>query len=203
MAIDDLRTRQQPKPEPEPVSQADVLQGMLALIAEMRSAQTDGQKEAALKQAEVMERLLIKTRPENAEHPGISVYSYPEGELKRPKPVLRAPTIWAGRQLTGDVETPEEIDLLNRLQPGDHRVMKADGKKIKFTVKLTHDDNGKLENVNCWFPTKGDDRQNHGSMLSYCRQVLGDHIPDATELLAEITRLKEELRLASVGAGRV
>lgn len=53
-------------------------------------------------------------RPENEQHPGISVYSYPEGELARPKPPLRRETYFCGAREKADLLDPQEIELYNR-----------------------------------------------------------------------------------------
>jgi len=56
--------------------------------------------------------------PENKVHPGISVFSYPEGEQKRPSPKLKLETIFCGyRQRTDNVQ-PEVIDAFNALADG-------------------------------------------------------------------------------------
>lgn len=60
--------------------------------------------------------------PENAEHPHISVYSYPEGDLARPKPKLARTTYFCGAEEQEDRLTPAEIDAYNLLaQPYECR----------------------------------------------------------------------------------
>ena len=79
---------------------------------------------------------------------------------------------------------------------------KADGNRIKFQVRHKFNDNDVLEEVNVWFPCKGADKHNHGSLISYCHQALGEAIPTATELLAEVARLKAELAASMTGVAR-
>lgn len=55
-------------------------------------------------------------RPENATHPAISAFSYPEGDVAREKPALRRETFFAGVRQTIDSLTPAEIDLFNRFE---------------------------------------------------------------------------------------
>lgn len=62
--------------------------------------------------ADAMRTALI---PENKVNPGISAYSYPEGELKRPKPVLKRESIFCGGRLKESEMTPEEIDACNAI----------------------------------------------------------------------------------------
>jgi hypothetical protein len=197
-----------PEESAESASMASVLaqlaqmqQDTVKVLAEMRqSGSADGGIVERLLQQQ--EQLLVKTRPENYEPTGISAYSYPEGNLKRPKPTLRCKTIWVGRELTGDTETPEEIELLNRLPAGDHFVTKANGQSIPFEVRHKLDANRKLAEVNIWFPTKGEHRGDHMSLISYCRQALGDAIPTVSQLEAEVLRLRAELEAARQGVMR-
>ena len=53
-------------------------------------------------------------RPENDRHPGISAFSYPEGDKARPKPALRRNTYFNGIQEREDALTPAEVELYNR-----------------------------------------------------------------------------------------
>lgn len=53
--------------------------------------------------------------PENATHPHISVYSYPEGDVIRPKPVLTRTTWFCGIREEEDRLTPAEIDGYNAI----------------------------------------------------------------------------------------
>jgi len=56
--------------------------------------------------------------PENKVHPHISVFSYPEGEIKRKSPTLKLETIYCGYRQRPDNLTPEEIDAVNALADG-------------------------------------------------------------------------------------
>lgn len=186
--------------EPADPSMATVMQSFADLIKELRSANTSEQKEAAISQAELMQQLLVKTKPENVAPPRISVFN-PSGDRDHPKPPLKCEMFWVGYDLRPEVLTPEEVDLMNRLEPGEYVVMKADRTQIPLTVTAKRNSNLKLERLDVWFPCKGQDRHNHGSMESYLRQVLGESIPTADELMTELTRLKQELKLSQMGAG--
>lgn len=69
-------------------------------------------------QAEAFGRQL---RPENVVHPGISAFSYPEGDLARPKPILKdangkpRETIFCGARQAESTLTPAEIDAFNAI----------------------------------------------------------------------------------------
>ena len=212
MAIADPKTyavTNAPAPvEDEPISMAAILTGIHQLAQAIASGKSGG--DAATRQIELMERLLNKTRPENPEHPGISVYSYPEGDLKRPKPAMKCKVFWVGYEERPEVLTPDEIDALNALAPGEYKVTKADGTKIPFIVKAKHTDaidpatgTFKLAELSIWFPCKGEAKSDHMSKISYCRQAMGHGIPSHAELYAEIEKLKRELASAAVGAGAV
>lgn len=193
--------------EPAP-SMSDMLALIKQLAQELRAnpAPSDA-ADTASKQVELIERLITKTHPENIDNPGISVYSYPEGDRLHPKPPLQCKVFWCGYQLNTDTLTPLEVELLNRLKPGEYRVTKADGIGIPFRVSEKHSDKldaqGRptLEELSVWFPCKGDARQNHLSMTSYLQQALGDKLPTIEEALAELAKLKAELASAQMGIG--
>ena len=187
---------------------AAVLAQMGRLIDQLAQAKSgsDGEKDAAYRQIELIEKLITKTQPENVHHPGISVFSHPEGDLAHPKADLQCKIYWIGYDLRTETLTPQEIDLLNRLKPGEYRVTKSDGTNIPFRVAGIHsdklDDKGvpTLERLEVWFPCKHENRQNHMSMVSYLQQVLGDRIPSNVELLAELAKMRRELAEARRGA---
>lgn len=181
------------------------------LIADMRTSMASGStSDGSIALIERMlaqqEQLVNKTRPENPQSPGISVYSYPEGDLARPKPELRCKMTWVGYELVTDTLTPREVELLNQLQPGEFRVTKADGTRIPFKVSAKFSDQYdestgrfKVERQDISFPCKGDHRQNHMSMIAYLQQVLHGAVPTAEELLTQIAALKAELASAKTG----
>jgi hypothetical protein len=49
-----------------------------------------------------------------------SVFSYPEGNLARPKPKLTRDVLWAGYRIDTDEMTPAEIEAVNQIQPGSY-----------------------------------------------------------------------------------
>src|SRR5689334_6160398 len=122
--MDDPKRRMS-KPDDEPEA-ANTIEQTMALMAqilmELRSNKggDDLTRKALEQQLAHTQKLIEKTIPENKVAPLVSVYSHPEGETARPKDKLRCKTVWVGRELTGDVETPEEIELLNRVKPGKY-----------------------------------------------------------------------------------
>lgn len=204
-------TPETPTPDPN-TGMAQILAQIAAmqqetarLIAEMKANSGSGDSSVIEKLIAQQERLIVKTRPENPDAPMISDYN-PLGERDHPKPPLKCPMFWVGYDLRTDTLTPMEVELLNQLQPGEFRVTKADGTKIPLKVEAKYADTYdeatgrfKVEKMNVWFPTKGDHRQNHGSMVGYLRQVLYGAVPSSDELQAEVARLKAELASAKAG----
>lgn len=200
-------------PDPMPASvptmtQSDFLVAMQQLIATIKTNDDPHAKERALLEAERLaleHERLKREMPENKQAPGISVYSYPEGDLAHPKPDLKCKMYWIGYELNTDTLTPVEVDLLNRVQPGEFRVTKTDGTAIPFKVAAkygdridTATDRPELRELSIWFPCKAaDQKQNHASMSQYLQQVLGDRIPTNAELLAEVAQLRAQLAGAS------
>src|SRR5688572_27831468 len=97
------------------VTQSDFLSAMKALIDSMKSASPADAERTALEAERLMleRERITREMPENKQAPGVSVFSYPEGDLKHPKPDLKCAMYWAGYELTLETLTPTEVDLLN------------------------------------------------------------------------------------------
>ena len=112
-------------------------------------------------------------RPENATHPGISVYSRPGGEVANPKaPFGYTKVKWGGTDMFWETTKASEVDLLNELVPGAYSCTRSDG--IKFPVKVvpTVDDvTGERSLLDVQFDAKA-----HGKILLsleiMCRDML-------------------------------
>jgi hypothetical protein len=172
---------------------AQMQQETARLLLEMKQSGSGGNADVIEQLLQQQQQLLVKTRPENAEHPGISVYSYPEGDLARPKPALKCKVFWCGIDERHEVLTPLEIEWLNKLEPGNYHVTKTDGTRIKFDVAAKYNDRLELEQIAVTFPCRGENRHNHGSKVNYCMQAMGAAIPSQAELLAENQRLLEQV----------
>ena len=100
---------------------------------------------------------------------------------------------WVGYDLRAESLTREELDVLNRMEPGHYRVTKADGKSIPFDVQARQDDAGKLESLAFHFPCKGpDEQQSHNSMQMYLQMCLGESV-SREDLLSQVAALKGQL----------
>jgi hypothetical protein len=173
----------------------DALSMMAQILSEMRTQKTatpDALETLAKGIEQLVQAEKTKTK-ENQFHPDFSFFN-PLGEKDNPRPNLRCKMIWVGHKLTKEGLTREEIEYLNRIPPGHYWVTKADGKRIKFDVVAREDELGRTETLSFHFPCKTtEDRHNHGSMLSYLREALGESLPRVEYLLAEIDKLKAEL----------
>lgn len=144
---------------------------MFTAAAAARS-ELDGQARAvtAEENAKALKRALI---PENVRHPGRSVYSYPEGDLARPRPELACPTFWVGQPMENDVDLVEEILLINQLQPGQFRCSKSDGSKVTVDVNARRNpDTMAIEQKEVWFPTRGQHRFNLLSKVAMLKEMI-------------------------------
>jgi hypothetical protein len=138
---------------------------------------------------------------DNRTHPGISVYSYPEGDRAAAEvgkiKKLKCEMFWLGYPLEVESLTPAEVDALNLATGGKFPYHKSDGSQETLTVKATDGLNGQLEKIEFTFPCRGDLRHNQPPMLAQLREAFGG--PD------ELTALRAALadaqkRLSAVGA---
>lgn len=113
-------------------------------------------------------------------HKKISVFSYPEGDVARPRPEFKVPkTFWLQDRLTHDLTTAEEIELLNQLVPGEYLYTKSDGVKRKVSVVAEFDAHtGKQTHMRVWFETRGDERHNQPPRVAMCREIIAQQKPD-------------------------
>jgi hypothetical protein len=178
-----------------PQDNSDIATAILALAESIKAGQT--QPAVVNPQLEGMLKLLEdreQARPhENLFSPPMISHFNPLGDRDHPKPDLKTDIRWVGYRMTKETLRRDEIELVNKLEPGEFRVTKSDGRTIPFTVTAKKDDNGKLERMNIHFPCKSnEDRSNHLSMESYLREVLGESA-STESLRAQIEQLKIQL----------
>lgn len=120
---------------------------------DLRDILTETQKSAA----GAMHKAL---RPENEQHPGISVYSHPEGEQVHPKPPLPFELFWNGYPVHkfGETETWNDWELYAQLQPGEYTVIRKDSTRMSVKVRGEKDADGKLEKVWVEFPVSREEK---------------------------------------------
>ncbi len=159
------------------LSLADLIDALRAL----KGSDDETLQKRAQYEAEAHARL---THRENEHHPGKSVYSYPEGDVARPKPALKCKMYQCGYDLSPDTITPEEIDLLNQLTIGAFTFKRTDGSEEKLTVTGELDPQGQPTRLLINYPCKGELRHNLPSLADMLRAALGRPTPELVELAA-------------------
>lgn len=151
---------------------------------------------AVLSADDLVKAFAKANQKENAQAPMVSVFN-PYGDNVKPRPALRCPTTMNGVKLDKDTLTWEEIEALNVLPPGEFRVAKANGQKIKFSVRhVTGLDGDTLDRVEIEFPCKDEARYDHRPLLEYCFEVLesagrSDEVGRLTNLRRELNALRK------------
>ncbi len=139
--------------------------------------------------AESMRRVL---HPQNAQHPGKSVFSYPEGDIAHPKAVLRprpdgqpGVVFFCGSREDPDQLTPAQIDLYNRF---DRSRTSRDG-KWKAEIASNGID------LMVWVPAKSiDERMDLPSLDLILLELLdGTASVDPVSLAERVAQLEQQL----------
>lgn len=163
------------------------------LVAALKAAtgnDEESQKRQAQYQAEAYARLEKK---ENTEHPHISVYSYPEGNIARPKPHLECPNFWVNSEESEDVLDPTEILLMNEIQPGNYTFHRLGDKPEiptgKLAVKGERGNGGALEKKSFIFDCDRDAVKLLPDRVTMLRDALGQGTREQ-QLLAELEALR-------------
>lgn len=184
-----MATPETKKPTPDAVqglSVADLIDALRALKGE----DEETLRKKALYEAEAHQRL---TKRENEQSPGISVFSFPEGDraaaeagkFKR----LKCDMYWVGYPLETDLLTPTEVDLLNAAEPGEYTFHRTDGTLEKLTVKGERSATGEWHKLEIQFPCRGDYRHNLPSQIAIMQEAFGILSQEQQEL----RRLREQV----------
>ena len=93
-------------------------------------------------------------KPENETHPGISPFSYPEGDKARPRVTVPYEVSYNGYPMTKfpEINHWRECELLALVQPGQFSVLRKDGTKMDVEVKAERDADGKITKMDIRFP---------------------------------------------------
>lgn len=144
----------EPAPESAPPLPATVAgDPVSAMLARVMEQQLELQRQQLAFQQQTLAQQQRVTRPENAQDPGISAFSYPEGEVARPKPRLRRDTYCNHVKQYEDLLTPAEIESFNSFT---HNCTARSG---MWVAKI--EQNGTTERLFIDFPVKTpDDRMN-------------------------------------------
>lgn len=168
--------------DPKSISLAD----LVAALKASSGNDDESMRKRAQFEAEAYERLEEK---ENTKHPGISVFSHPEGDVLHPKDKLKCKMQWVGEELWPETLTPQEIALLNSSEPGIFTFHKTDGAIESVTIVAERGPAGNITALQFGFPCRGDNKHNHPGMVAMLREVQGMRSRE-DELLAEIAALR-------------
>jgi hypothetical protein len=150
-------------------------------------------------QAEAFGRQL---RPENVVHPGISAFSYPEGDTLRPKPILHdanghpRETIFCGARQMENQLTPAEIDGFNAITSN------CEARGGSWFARIKPSGKGKSEvlwvHVSC---ADIDDRMELPSLTGVLYELAsGPKAVNLETLAAQLQDLKDQLARALAAA---
>lgn len=125
--------------------------------------------------------------PENSEHPHISVYSYPEGDIARPKPQLSRPTWFCGAREREERLKPSEIDAFNAIK----EPCTARGGAWRAEIRLPKAVGG-TEELFVWVPSSTvDERMGLPPLLLILHELkTGQSTEDVMDLLQQLNTLK-------------
>lgn len=122
--------------------------------ADMLQAALSG---AAQVSAQAMKKAM---KPENESHPGISAFSYPEGDVKRPKIAPPFEFLYNRYPCSKFLETEHwrECELMAQVKAGEYTVIRSDGSLMRVTVKADVDANGVPTRMEVEFPVSREDK---------------------------------------------
>lgn len=148
MSVSDARALLAENFSPEAVLELAVLQSQQRLTA-AADAQTAT--------AKAMQKAM---RPENETHPGVSAFSYPEGDRAKPKPALPFAFSYNGYPVSKFPETQHwrELELMAQVTPGTYTVLRKDGSVMTVEVSAEKDANGAITALDLHFPVSRDDK---------------------------------------------
>jgi hypothetical protein len=145
---------------------ADQFQQLLAVLAANKSEPGAGIDIQALKtvlegtaqMSAVSMRKAMK--PENEVHPAKSVFSYPEGDVAKPRPTLPYEFYLNAYPVHKFPETQHwrELELMGQVEPGIYTVMRKDFTPMQVTVSGERDVNQKLTRISVEFPITREER---------------------------------------------
>lgn len=187
------------RPKTEPVSDVteqdagEMVSGMnptmlKALVESLVSAAMAGQATTADAIKSLIAEQGRTSLKSNAQHPGISAFSHPEGDLAHPKDKLNMETYHCGVRLREDTLTPAEIELLNALDSD----RECRGGKWRVEIQKTGNKSRRL----LWMPIKTmDDRASLPESLSIILLELatGNETLNPNFLVEEVIKLRKQV----------
>lgn len=132
-------------------------------------------------------------KPENETHPGISAFSYPEGDRARPRPVIPHEFYYNNYPVHKFPETEHwrELELACQVVPGSYTVIRRDGSRMAVEVKGERNADGKLVKVSVEFPVTRDEK----ALVPPKQVVLYQLIHNANPKRAFVEAMTEHLQM--------
>jgi len=99
-------------------------------------------------------------KPENPDHPDVSVFNKPGGNRDNPKAVLPFEFWYVGYpvHLFPETEHWRELELMAQVKPGEYTVIRKDGTPMAVTVKGERDANGVTTKLMVEFSVSREDK---------------------------------------------
>jgi hypothetical protein len=179
--------KQTPEPQIAPVMVTMTTEQLQALIGSNKGIDADGIKailDAQANQTRELVNASRQVRHSNPDHEHKSVFSHPEGDLKRPKNKLTHETFLNHSREREEALTPAEIDAYNAIQ---HPCEARDG---TWTVTIKR--NQKFINVPSFTTDQRSDLPN-GLVLILRELSHGTKGVDPAEMLLRIAALEAQL----------
>lgn len=128
-------------------------------------------KASGLSTAAAMQKAL---KPENQFHPGVSCYSYPEGDRDKPRPKLKCKMTWVGYEIDPETAHWYELELLNTANPGNFVVTNSDQSQTTLNIRPETDDTtGALYKLHFSFPVRDGGGKNASPMAVWLLESQG------------------------------
>jgi hypothetical protein len=135
-------------------------------------------------------------KPENTDHPGLSVFSHRDGDRATPKPPLPYELSWNGYPVNKFPETETWSEWLaqsNIPGKGEYTVLMLDGNtKMKVTVETETNADGKPTKVIVRHPMSREDKNNIPSKTVILAQMHGKDNPRAAFIASMQKQLEEQ-----------
>lgn len=153
---------------------------------------------------QTMENQRRALNPSSNTHPGISAFSYPEGDRARPKPTFKAAEVYEnGVPLREDQLTPQEIDSYNAVIA---LLPRAGDKRLAWGGKLIAERSINGHRVTVTFPCKSVEDQARANTMTIVQRNLclaeGEAAADPNSILERLSVAEAELaRLRPLMAG--
>lgn len=171
----------------EPVSGSDLMTMFQALIAKVGTPAPSGVPVEQF--AELLQTVKKTMKPENETHPGISAFSYPEGDVARPKPTLTRRTFVVGARMSEESLTPTEIELFNAI------TQSCEAREGRWKARVVK--NGTADELHITFPHKEiSDRMDlpKPGLVCILRELIGGKAAaDPEALFARVAELEAKL----------